>query len=612
MRERNLSKKPSKTQNAQHFFGVTGKKSSNFFSSEPVQAKLSIGQPGDKFEKEADAVADRVVSGQSATPVLSTSGGLNRKCAECDQEDKVQRAVQEEEEAVQAKEGEEEEIQMQAEEEEEAVQTKEDEEDVQMKGEEEEEAVQAKEGEEEEMQTKSSGPAAPGHSFTNRLHARKGSGSNLSGPIRAKMESSIGADFSNVRVHTDREANQMSSSIHAQAFTRGNDVYFNAGKYRPESTEGQRLLAHELTHVVQQGAAPSGKIVQRTLGDGHDLTNPRFAGETKLEQAFDNEVVIKNFTEGEHVRKIQQALIDDGIPLPAFGADGKFGSETKTGLITYQNRYSLGIDGEVGPETMGHMDTHFVSPAPTPPVPAPPGPTPGGSVSIGGDSTLWWFDRQSPAGYKTSETLTATASGPGTFLWTVTSGFTKADFGGLPFATGPSVNIRSKKPSAAKEDVIVKVMFTSATGGVSVASKKVTVKAPNSLGFLRNVDKTDPTFVYRTEIHYSIKDQFGTILPSVVPINEKFTAPPSSDFPFMNWRRGAEGGATVSPTDWFDHVQGEIPSKFPSPVGPTALTRFVPIYHWPGDWRIGSTSIGVGRKVATVTWQKNRGFARHT
>jgi hypothetical protein len=66
------------------------------------------------------------------------------------------------------------------------------------------------------------------------------------------MEPRFGTDFSAVRVHTDSNAQSLARSVNAQAFTVGNDVVFGAGQYAPESDSGKRLLAHELTHVIQQ------------------------------------------------------------------------------------------------------------------------------------------------------------------------------------------------------------------------------------------------------------------------------------------------------------------------------------------------------------------------
>lgn len=81
------------------------------------------------------------------------------------------------------------------------------------------------------------------------------SGFPMGDGTRVVMESQIGADFCNVHLHTDSPAGQMSSQINAQAFTHGNNIYFNAGQYNPDTPEGKHFLAHELTHTVQQGAS---------------------------------------------------------------------------------------------------------------------------------------------------------------------------------------------------------------------------------------------------------------------------------------------------------------------------------------------------------------------
>jgi hypothetical protein len=70
------------------------------------------------------------------------------------------------------------------------------------------------------------------------------------------MESRLDADFSDVRVHTDGKATDSARSVQAYAYTVGNDVVFQSDKYAPGSDSGQRMLAHELTHVVQQRSGP--------------------------------------------------------------------------------------------------------------------------------------------------------------------------------------------------------------------------------------------------------------------------------------------------------------------------------------------------------------------
>ncbi|WP_255990863.1 eCIS core domain-containing protein [Chitinolyticbacter albus] len=81
-------------------------------------------------------------------------------------------------------------------------------------------------------------------------------GAPMSGGLRGAMERAFGQDFSDVRLHHDGAADAMSRDLGARAFTVGSHVYFAGGEFAPESPEGQRLLAHELTHVVQQGGQP--------------------------------------------------------------------------------------------------------------------------------------------------------------------------------------------------------------------------------------------------------------------------------------------------------------------------------------------------------------------
>jgi len=94
---------------------------------------------------------------------------------------------------------------------------------------------------------------APKASLESRLSTNQGRGESLPEDTMEEMESSLGADLSKVRIHQDESAVQMSNELSAQAFTHGSDIYFNQGKYDTGSRDGQHLLAHELTHVVQQG-----------------------------------------------------------------------------------------------------------------------------------------------------------------------------------------------------------------------------------------------------------------------------------------------------------------------------------------------------------------------
>ena len=239
------------------FFGA--KETPSFFSA-PVQAKLSVSSPDDPQEKEADAMADHVM--RMPEPAAAPP--------EKKEEEKLQR--KEDEEQVQAKPGV-------------AVINK----------------IQCKEKEEEKVQTKlyntlqrsrdetnetaiadpdtvsrndhsinrknislhhsdviqrsGRGPPTDSIPFEQSLSSSKGGGSALPGDTRQFMESRFQADFSGVHIHTGSYAESMSSQINAQAFTHGNDIYFNSGKYSPHTEGGSVLLAHELTHTIQQGAS---------------------------------------------------------------------------------------------------------------------------------------------------------------------------------------------------------------------------------------------------------------------------------------------------------------------------------------------------------------------
>ncbi len=95
------------------------------------------------------------------------------------------------------------------------------------------------------------------------IEQARGSGQGLPNEVQTKMEGTFGADFSAVRVHTDARSESLNRAVGARAFTTGNDIFVRPSEYSPGSREGQKLLAHELTHVVQQ----SGSAVQRTLSE---------------------------------------------------------------------------------------------------------------------------------------------------------------------------------------------------------------------------------------------------------------------------------------------------------------------------------------------------------
>ena len=170
------------------------------------QPKLSINKPGDKYEKEADQVADLVLRKNinSSIPFFSPSSGyVQRKCSECEEEDK------------------------------------------------------------EDIQRKESDGSKSAGDVDGYIESLPSGGSPLPKTDRDFFEPRFGYDFSGVQIHTDSKANQSATSINALAYTSGNHIVFNHDQYKPGTDDGRKLLAHELTHVVQQRHAGVRRMIQR-------------------------------------------------------------------------------------------------------------------------------------------------------------------------------------------------------------------------------------------------------------------------------------------------------------------------------------------------------------
>jgi hypothetical protein len=171
-----------------------------------------VGEPDDRYEREADAVADRVMRmAGGAGPISHSLSGLQRKCAACESEDDDQ-------------------------------------------------LLQAK-AEPSSVSTQADAVTAP----ASVMEALSSPGQPLDFNTRAYFEPRFGHDFSRVRVHAGATAARSARDVNARAYTVGHDVVFGAGQFAPETNEGRRLFAHELTHVVQQSGAD---VVQACQGEG--------------------------------------------------------------------------------------------------------------------------------------------------------------------------------------------------------------------------------------------------------------------------------------------------------------------------------------------------------
>jgi hypothetical protein len=128
------------------------------------------------------------------------------------------------------------------------------------------------EEEEEELQTKEGldHPPKDGSNLESRINKQRGGGQSLHKSTRDFFESRFGYDFSQVRVHTDTESDNLNRDLNARAFTTGEDIFFRRGEYNPGSSNGRELLAHELTHVVQQTGETRSKLTIGQPGDKYE------------------------------------------------------------------------------------------------------------------------------------------------------------------------------------------------------------------------------------------------------------------------------------------------------------------------------------------------------
>ncbi len=198
----------------------TNKQQGEMLSSKSFfQPKLTLNQPNDVYEQEADAMADKVM--RMPDPTVSNNfffkpaiSSLQRKCAQCDEEEKT---------------------------------------------------AQRKETNNEEI--------AASHQTENYISTLSG-GRALNENERHFFEPRMGYDFGNVRIHTDVGANASAKNINALAYTNGNNIVFGEAQYQPETDAGKKLIAHELVHVVQQNNKIGRKIQRFTSSCRSLLNNP--------------------------------------------------------------------------------------------------------------------------------------------------------------------------------------------------------------------------------------------------------------------------------------------------------------------------------------------------
>lgn len=274
-----------------------------------VQARLHVGQPNDPYEREADAIAERIVGMSSSTPTPTptpTPTAIQRKCSACEREDEL-------------------------------------------------------------LQRDGDAPA-PSESVASAAadRGRMTGGQALGSDVRAMFEPRFARDFSQVRIHSGAAASEGARSLRARAFTVGRDIVFGSGEYQPGTHEGQKLIAHELTHVVQQsggGLTSVGELAPAKPDQiQRKLASPRFKSDPTLDKVDKGTAVLQSGANEHAVLLIQHALYDIGFATPVYGADGVFGAETVTAVKAFQKAATVAETGKVDQGTLGKLDAKFLAP----------------------------------------------------------------------------------------------------------------------------------------------------------------------------------------------------------------------------------------------------------
>jgi len=223
-----------------------------------IQAQLSINKPGDIYEHEADAMAERIMRMSAIPnkpePLTGLIGAsVQRKCTTCKEEEEKKRRL---------------------------------------------------------MRKTADGfsDIYSSPSLVASLNASRGGGSPLPGGTKQFMENAFSTDFSLVRVHTGSLASEMSKGINAKAFTSGRDIYFKEGQYNPDSSEGKHLLAHELTHVVQQGSNIQMTSIHRYPSCTSAQDTTLAADHSLALEMLRNAITITSSYDGTNPVKVRTAL----------------------------------------------------------------------------------------------------------------------------------------------------------------------------------------------------------------------------------------------------------------------------------------------------------------
>lgn len=219
------------------------------FFSPVLQPKLTINQPSDVYEQEADAMAENVMQQKQTSFFKPASSSIQKKCADCEKEESLQR-----------------------------------------------------------KENSNNNTIAPS-STQQYLHSLSG-GISLPQNEKSFFESRMNFDFSNVKIYNDKDANDSAKHLQAKAYTHRNDIVFAQNQYQPHTDEGKKLMAHELTHVIQQTATENSIQKKDDKTDNDDHT-----------QAWENDMESFSKVAAENYLHVDRNVLFDSIKTARCSAE---------------------------------------------------------------------------------------------------------------------------------------------------------------------------------------------------------------------------------------------------------------------------------------------------
>jgi hypothetical protein len=232
-----------------------------------IGSGLRLSQPGDHLEREADDIADRIMRSADPVSVSRAPLGISRACASCEEEPRVMRSA--------------------------------------------------------------ASAHAPHVAPNVAAGVPRSGGAPLPAEARAFFEPRLGHDLARVRIHADASAAQSARALQARAYTLGDHVVFDSGKYAPDTTAGRRLLAHELTHVVQQRQTGTAQI-QRDVEGG-----VKIKGDFKMFTPTISGTVGGDEGSAVDIETVQILLADQGYSV---SATGKMDEATRDAIVAFQKK----------------------------------------------------------------------------------------------------------------------------------------------------------------------------------------------------------------------------------------------------------------------------------